>query len=171
MKKSARGYFQTDRVFRISTSMVKAGFVFDPKKPRMIKVAVALYGVNALFSILTGARYFRRTDFLPYQAKVAGRGVADLDPGLRSVVLAMLEVIGGGFIAIGAASLGLCIALWQGSTAANWALLIATALFLGPAWIAASGLNRVGPNIGAPTRLVVVAASIAAVAFVAALMG
>jgi hypothetical protein len=83
----------------------------------------------------------------------------------------MLKVIGGGFIGFGAASFGLCVALWQGSAAANWTLLIATAVFLGPAWIAASSVNRVGPDINAPTRLVAVAVAIAAVAFVAALAG
>jgi len=137
----------------------------------MIKVAVTLYAVNALISIVMGVRYFSRTDFLPYQAKAVGHSIADLGSGLRTVVLAMLKVIGGGFIGSGVTSLGLCVELWQGSTVANWALLIGSAVSLVTLWIAASSVNRVGPDIGAPTRLVAVAAVIAAVAFVAALTG
>jgi hypothetical protein len=52
----------------------------------MIKVGVALYVVNALISIATGARYLSRTDFLPYQAKAVGHGTASptSNPGCES---------------------------------------------------------------------------------------
>jgi hypothetical protein len=136
----------------------------------MLKLAVALYVVNALMSLAFGLRYYSRTDFMPYQAKAVGHGVADLSPEPRTVILAMLKVIGGCSFGFGIASLGLCVALWQSCQAANWALALGSVAVIGPALIAASRVNRLGPEIGAPSRNLFAGAAIAAAAFVAALV-
>lgn len=138
---------------------------------RMFKLAAALYALNAIPSLAMGVRYFRRTDFMPYQAKAVGHGVAEFSPELRTVILAMLKVIGGGFLGFGVTSLGLCAALWQGSATANWALAIGSAALFGPAWLAASRVDGLGPDMRAPVRLVEAGAATSALAFVLALFG
>jgi hypothetical protein len=116
-------------------------------------------------------RYVSRSELMPYQAKATGRSLAQLDPTQRVVILAMLRVIGGGFLAFGVAALGLSALLWRGERLAGVALTAAAAALLFPAYWAASSIERHAPGAGAPTQPTLAAAAVAAVAFVALLAG
>ena len=135
----------------------------------MLNVSAALFLLDALIALSMGARYLARGDFLPYQAHATGRSVADLDPGLRVVVLAMLKVIGGGFLASGVMALGLDALLWSGERLAGYVFAAGATALLVPAYIAASKVNVQSPGANAPTRLALAAAALTALALIALL--
>jgi hypothetical protein len=135
----------------------------------MLKISVLLFAVNALVALAMGLRYLGRADLLPYQSKATGRTISDLDPALRVVVLAMIRVVGGGFLSFGVLALGLTACLWRGELVAGYALTLGAAALLGPAWFAASSIGKYAPDSGAPTGLTLAAGGIAALAFLALL--
>ena len=108
----------------------------------------------------------RRDDLMPYQLKALDRGNFDLDPKLRVLCLAMLRVIGGGFLVFGCAGLSLAVCLWQGTQLAGFGLAASAAALLLPSYLAASSVAKLAPRTGAPTRLALVAAGVAGLAFV-----
>ena len=135
----------------------------------MLKISVLLFALDAFVALAMGLRYLSRADFLPYQAKATGRTVGDLDPALRVVILAMIRVVGGGFLGFGVLSLGLTICLWRGELVAGYALTLGAAALLGPAWWAAHSITKLAPDSGAPTKLTLAAGTTTALAFVALL--
>ncbi|MBV1708082.1 MAG: hypothetical protein KGQ37_12855 [Hyphomicrobiales bacterium] len=135
----------------------------------MLNVSATLFLLDAMIALAMGARYLATRDFMPYQAHATGRGVAELDPGLRAVVLAMLKVIGGGFLAFGVTALGLDALLWSGERLAGYALAVGAVAMLAPAYVAAAGINAQSPGANAPTRLALAAAALTTLAVVALL--
>jgi hypothetical protein len=67
----------------------------------MLSLALAAVLLVALGGILFGVRYMRREKYLPYHADVAGKSWNELDPGVQIIILGMLKIIGGGFVALG----------------------------------------------------------------------
>jgi len=135
----------------------------------MLKISVLLFALDAVVALAMGLRYLSRADLLPYQAKATGRTIGDLDPALRVVILAMIRVVGGGFLSFGVLALGLTFCLWRGETVAGYALALGAAALLGPAGFAASSIVKLAPASGAPTGLTIVAGVVSALAFVALL--
>ena len=134
--------------------------------PILLKASALLSGFDALAALAIGVRYVRRDDLMPYQLKALDRGNFDLDPKLRVLCLAMLRVIGGGFLAFGCAGLSLAVCLWQGTQLAGFGLAASAAALLLPSYLAASSVAKLAPRTGAPTRLALVAAGVAGLAFV-----
>lgn len=68
-----------------------------------IKIAFFCYLLAAFVLAVFGLVYFFRPEFMPYHARAVGKTWAELEPGIRWLMLAFLRIIGGGWMAIAAA--------------------------------------------------------------------
>lgn len=68
--------------------------------PMRRKIALVLYGLVALVSLYLGWRYFSSDEFMSYHQKAVVTPWADLPDGVRTLVLALMEVAGGGWFAL-----------------------------------------------------------------------
>jgi hypothetical protein len=129
-------------------------------------VPLALLSMASLISVFFGIRYFTTKEFMPYHAVVAGKSWSDLEPGVRTIVLGMLRIIGGGFATYGLALLWLLIPLYAKEPWARWAVLTLTATSILPALYVTIALRRVAPHARTPVlpAAVVLALALAGVA-------
>lgn len=118
----------------------------------MLNLALAAVLLVALGGILFGVRYMRREAYLPYHADVAGKSWNELDPGVQTIILGMLKVIGAGFVTLGVTLLWLCFALHEGVRWAPWAILTVSAVALGPMLYVAAKLRTFRPGAQTPVR-------------------
>jgi hypothetical protein len=96
--------------------------------PLRRKIAATFYVVNALVSIALGGLYLFRGSFMPYHAEALGQRWADLEPALQTLLKALMEVAGAGWIGIGVATLVLvAVPMRRGET---WGRLLIPTLFL-----------------------------------------
>ena len=89
----------------------------------MRRLPIIFFGLVAFLSILAAGRYMATAEFMPYHAIVSGKSWAMLETGLQTIILGMLRIVAGGFLASGVAILWLLMPLSQGKTWANWACL------------------------------------------------
>lgn len=71
------------------------------------RVADALYAITALVSLAMGSIYILRDSFMPYHADALQTRWADLDASLQVLILALMDVAGAGWIALGLVVLAL----------------------------------------------------------------
>lgn len=128
----------------------------------MLRVSLTLLLLAALISIFFGVRYLLAREFMPYHAVVAGKAWADLDPRLRTVILGMQRILGGGFIAYGMALAWLLLPLSAKASWAPWAVLTITVPATFPALYVTLALRRAAPGAQTP---VIPAAVVVALAF------
>ena len=107
---------------------------------------------------------------MPYQAAVLGKSWPELEPRLQAVILAMLRVVGGGFIGLALAIAWLSFALLEGVLWAPWAILTIAAVMLAPALYSTLALRRVEATAHTPVAPTVVAIAPIAVATIVALL-
>jgi hypothetical protein len=92
------------------------------------KVAATFYGINSLVSLILGSTYLLRGSFMPYHADALGRPWAEVEPALQTLLKALMEVAGAGWIGIGVATLVLvAVPMRRGE---RWGRLLIPALFL-----------------------------------------
>jgi hypothetical protein len=125
----------------------------------VLVIAMVLLAIPVVLGLVIGARYLFAAQFMPYQAAVLGKSWVELEPRLQAVILAMLRVVGGGFIGLALTIAWLCYALHQGARWAPWAILTVAAIMLAPALYSTLALRRVEPK--AKTPLVPTALAIA----------
>lgn len=89
----------------------------------MRKISLAILLLAVLLSVGAGGRYLFTTEFMPYHAVVAGKGWSQLEPGVQTIILGMLRIVGGGFLACGIALLWLLFPLSRGEVWSRWAAL------------------------------------------------
>jgi hypothetical protein len=118
----------------------------------MLNLALAAVLLVALGGILFGVRYMRRDEYLPYHADVAGKSWNELDPGVQTIILGMLKIVGGGFATLGVTLLWLCFALHERARWAPWAILTISAVELGPMLYVAMRLRAFRPDAQTPVR-------------------
>lgn len=116
----------------------------------MLGFQIALLAIAGLISILFGVRYFFASEFMPYHATVAGKSWSELEPGMRTIILGMLKIIGGGFLAYGLAVLWLLIPLGQKQSWAAWAVLTVSPASVLPSVYVTIWLRRVSPSARTP---------------------
>ena len=92
------------------------------------KIAATLYVVNALVSIVLGGTYLLRSSFMPYHAEALGRSWAEVDPALQTLLGALMDVAGAGWIGIGVATLALVAVPMRRDE--QWGRLLIPVLFL-----------------------------------------
>lgn len=113
-------------------------------------VSSVLVGLAGAVSLLFGIRYLFAKQFMPYHAVVAGRSWTELEPGVRTVILGMLRIIGGGLAAYGLALLWLLIPLGARQPWAAWAVLSLSALVVLPTLHVTLALRRAAPAARTP---------------------
>jgi len=92
------------------------------------KVAAAFYGVNSLVSLVLGSTYLLRGSFMPYHADALQRSWAEVEPAVQTLLGALMDVAGAGWIGIGVSTLVLIvIPMRRGEW---WSRLLIPALFL-----------------------------------------
>ena len=89
----------------------------------MRRLPLVLFALVAILSLLAAGRYMATAEFMPYHAIVSGKSWAALESGLQTIILGMLKIVAGGFLASGVAILWLLLPLSRGSNWANWACL------------------------------------------------
>ena len=116
----------------------------------MPKIALILLLLAALLPIAFGLRYLRTKEFMPYHAVVAGKSWTELDPGVQTIVLGMLRIVGGGLLTYGVALLWLLLPLGRGESWAIWAVLTITAATIGPTLYVTIMLRKFEPKANTP---------------------
>ncbi len=93
------------------------------------RIADVLYGITALVSLALGSIYILRSSFLPYHADALQQQWADLDGSLQVLMLALMDVAGAGWLALGVVVLVLVYSS-QRSRQRSIRLLIPTAILI-----------------------------------------
>lgn len=92
------------------------------------KIGATFYVVNSLVSLILGSTYLFRDSFMPYHADALQRSWGEVDPALQTLLGALMDVAGAGWIGIGVATLVLvAVPLRRGE---RWGRLLIPALFL-----------------------------------------
>ncbi|MGD2046386.1 MAG: hypothetical protein PVJ80_06330 [Gemmatimonadota bacterium] len=131
-----------------------------PRGPRLggrHRVAAFLYAAVASVSLVLGAIYWSRDSFMPYHAAALGRDWGELEPATQALLKALMEVAGGGWLALGA--LVLLLVAFPIRRGERWARLAAPGallLFYVPALFATLSVLHETPA-SPPWRLNVVA--------------
>lgn len=73
------------------------------------KIALVLYVLVALASLVLGLTYFLLDHFLPYHEKAVGVPWEQLDPRLQTLLLALMEVAASGWFALFVLTMALII--------------------------------------------------------------
>lgn len=89
----------------------------------MRKTAFALLALAGLMSVVAALRYLLLTEFMPYHAVVSGREWSSLEPGMQTIIIGMLKIVGGGFLATGVALVWLARSQSLRAPWAPWAAL------------------------------------------------
>ena len=101
------------------------------------RVAAWIYTGIALPSLALGAIYLFRPTFMPYHAVALGKDWAELDAATQALIKALMEVAGGGWLALGTLMLLLvAFPIRRGERWARWAAPTASLLFYVPTLLA-----------------------------------
>ena len=63
------------------------------------KIAIILIFIAGLASIGAGYKYIIATQFASYHAELVGKSWSEIEPAIQSMIVGMMTVLGGGFIA------------------------------------------------------------------------
>ena len=137
-----------------------------PQPPRLRgrhRVAAFLYAATAGVSVVLGAIYLIRDSFMPYHAAALGKGWGELDPETQALLKALMDVAGGGWLALGALVLLLvAFPIRRGERWARFGAPAALLVFYVPTLLATLRVLHETPA-SPPWRLNVVACLCAAV--------
>lgn len=130
------------------------------------RIAALLYAVTALVSLVLGGIYLLRSSFMPYHAAALGKGWGELDLATQTLLKALMEVAGGGWLALGALVLALvAFPIRRGERWARLAAPAALLLFYVPTLLATLSVLQQTPA-SPPWRLNAVACLCAVVGLV-----
>ena len=94
------------------------------------KVALVIYTGIGLINIVLGVIYVTSDQFLFYHSQAVGAPWEEIEQGTQTVLLALMKLAGGGWLALGVFTIAL--ALWefrQTSLMARWVLPAGTLVF------------------------------------------
>lgn len=134
-------------------------------------LSLCAFGLCGLLVFIFGLRYVFTREFMSYQAAVLGKPWAALEPHLQVIILGMLKVAAGGFLAFGCTLFWLLLPLQRGEAWAAWAALTTSLVLATPILYVVVWLRRVSPGARTPvvpTTAVIVLAVVGTVAFFAA---
>jgi hypothetical protein len=116
----------------------------------VLKLSLVPLLLAALVSVFFGIRYLLSREYMPYHAVVVGKGWAQLEAGVQTVILGMLRIIGGGILAYGVALLWLLLPMNRGEPWAAWAALAISGAILVPTLYVTIMLRRFQPKAKTP---------------------
>lgn len=73
------------------------------------KIASILYGIIAVASLILGSIYLFSNEFMPYHQEALGTPWQDVEARVQTLILALMTVAGGGWIALGIFTLTLIL--------------------------------------------------------------
>ena len=135
----------------------------------MRELTVAPFLLAALIGLFLGAKYLRTPTFMPYQQRALGKTWDELDPGVQTILMAMLRAVGGGFLSLGVAMVWAALAVYARLPWAPWAALSIAFAGLAPAISATLLLRRFRSSSRPPTGLAFSALTLIVVGVVLAL--
>jgi len=95
-----------------------------------MKLALGIYLVGGVVNVVLGTMYFFSNQFMSYHAQAVGASWQELDPGVRTVILALMKLAGGGWCAIGVLTIVLALAAFKSSSVVTrWVLPMGTVIF------------------------------------------
>jgi hypothetical protein len=101
------------------------------------RTAAILYLVNAGVSLLLGVVYVMRDEFMPYHADALERSWEAVEPPLQTLLSALMQVAGAGWIVLGIATLVLvAIPMRRGEIWARWLVPALLLVFYVPTLLA-----------------------------------
>ncbi|MGB7299257.1 MAG: hypothetical protein WBD34_08045 [Burkholderiaceae bacterium] len=117
------------------------------------KAALGIYLVigmaDGMADVILGARYFSANQFMPYHAQAISASWPEVDSGIQTLILALMKVAGGGWLALGFLTIVLAVAAFKtGSAGIRWALPTGTLIFYAASFVATWGVYQ---ETGAPT--------------------
>ena len=90
-----------------------------------LKVAFFCHLLAALLLVTFGVTYLLRSEFMPYHAVAVGKGWTEVEPAFQILILNLMKVTGGGFLASALAMIILLLkALREGQRWSFWAIPI-----------------------------------------------
>jgi hypothetical protein len=97
------------------------------------KAAAVSYSIVALISLVLGSIYLFSSQFMPYHAAALGTSWAALEPAEQTLILALMRVSGGGWVAVGIAlAVLVAVPFRQGQAWAVWLLPLLGLVFYLP---------------------------------------
>ena len=79
----------------------------------MLFVSSICYGLVASISFIFGMIYLTRPQFMPYHSLALGKPWSEVEPNIQTLILALMRVAGGGFVATGIAIMILLLIPFQ----------------------------------------------------------
>ena len=86
----------------------------------MFLISSICYGVNAAIALVFGIIYLTRSQFMPYHSLALAKPWSEVEPNAQTLILALMRVAGGGFIATGIAIIVLLCIPFQAKE--QWAI-------------------------------------------------
>ena len=120
------------------------------EKTMIRKLATTLVLLAGLLSFIAGVKYLSSSEFTTYHAVVVGKSWSQIEPGVKSIILGMLTIVGSGYMATGLAILFLLIPIRRGELWAYWATLAVTLANWIPALYVTIALRRINPAAETP---------------------
>jgi len=114
------------------------------------KIATTMVFIAGLFSFIAGVKYLALSEFTAYHAVVVGKSWSQIEPGIQSIILGMLTIVGSGYMATGLAILFLLIPIRRGELWAYWATLAVTLANWIPVLYVTIALRRINPAAETP---------------------
>ena len=106
-------------------------------------LVLAIYLVIGVVDLVMGTIYFTSSQFLAYHSQAIGTPWQDLDTGVQAVILAVMRVAGGGWLALGFFTIALAVGVRISSnTLARWLLPAGTIVFYVPSFVATWAVYR-----------------------------
>lgn len=69
----------------------------------MFLISSICYGIDALIALFFGVTYLTRSQFMPYHSLALAKPWSEVESDTQTLILALMRVAGGGFIATGIA--------------------------------------------------------------------
>ncbi len=110
------------------------------------RLAATLYAIDGIVSVGFGAVYLCRGSFMPYHAEALSRSWDELEPTLQTLIEALMDLAGAGWIALGVAILVLvAIPVRRGERWARTLVPVLLLLFYVPTLLATLAVLRATP--------------------------
>ena len=107
------------------------------------KMALAVYLVIGLVDLVLGVIYVSSNRFLSYHSQAVGTSWEDVEHGTQTLILALMKLAGGGWLALGFVTIAFAWGALKGNnTLARWALPIGTVIFWSASFFATWSVFR-----------------------------
>jgi hypothetical protein len=111
------------------------------------RVAMVGYVINSVFLAVSGVVYLLRPEFMPYHAEAVGQSWAEVEPAFQILILALMRVVGGAFLASALASVVIAIKPFrEGQAWATWVLPATGLMVVGATLLATTSVARNTPG-------------------------